>query len=151
MRCLALDVGDRRNGIAVGEVIARPLLTQKRRSKAQDFAAIADLIRAHQVDTVVIGLPFNMDGSTGLQAKRVMRYGERLKEALEQMNLDIELVFWDERLTTEQAEQAMISSGRSLRDRQSRVDAVAAAMILQSYLDHGRDMPARNRDTGEQA
>jgi putative Holliday junction resolvase len=107
----------------------------KRRSKERDFAAIAGLIREHQVDTLVVGLPLNMDGSMGFQAKRIIRYAERLRDILTEMELGVELVFWDERLTTERAEQIMIASGRSRRDRQTRIDAVAAATILQSYLD----------------
>ena len=135
MRCLALDVGERRTGVAIGEVLARPLTTLKRRSKDRDFAEIADLIREHQVDTLVVGLPLNMDGSMGFQAQRIVRYAERLREVLAEMVLDVDLVFWDERLTTEQAERILIASGRGRRDRQARVDAVAAAAILQSYLD----------------
>ena len=135
MRCLALDVGEKRTGVAVGEILARPLAILERRSKAHDFAAIANLVREHQVDTVVVGLPVNMDGSTGFQAQRVTRYAERMKEALTAMGLDIDLVLWDERLTTEQADETMSEIGHTLRDRQRRIDAVAAAIILQSYLD----------------
>ncbi len=135
MRCLALDIGERRTGIAIGEVLARPLTTLKRRSKDRDFAEIAELIREHQVDTLVVGLPLNMDGSMGFQAQRIVRYAEQLRQVLAEMVLDVDLVFWDERLTTEQAEQILIASGRNRRDRQARVDAVAAAAILQSYLD----------------
>lgn len=135
MRCLALDVGDKRTGVAIGEVLARPLTTLKRRSKAQDFSAIADLIREHHIDVLVAGLPLNMDGSTGFQAQRVVRYVEQLQETLAEMEIDVEVVFWDERLTTERAKEIMAATGRSSRDYRSRLDAVAAAAILQSYLD----------------
>jgi putative Holliday junction resolvase len=133
--CLALDVGERRTGIAVGEALARPLTTLKRRSKAQDFAVIGNLIREHQVDTVVVGLPLNMDGSRGFQAQRIERYARLLESALREMGLAVELVLWDERMTTEQAEQAMVDGGRGRQARRRRIDAVAAAVILQSYLD----------------
>ena len=135
MYCLALDIGERRTGVAIGEVIARPLTTLKRRSKEQDFAAIGQLVCQHQVDTVVVGLPLNMDGSMGFQAQRTEQYAARLHKALQEMGLGVELVLWDERTTTEHAEQALIASGRGRRDRQQRVDEVAAALILQSYLD----------------
>jgi putative Holliday junction resolvase len=135
MRCLALDVGEKRTGVAVGEVLARPLTTLKRRSKAQDFAAIADLVRQHDVDVLVAGLPLNMDGSMGFQAQRVVRYVEQLQEALVEMEIDVEVVFWDERLTTERAKEVTAATGRSSRDHKGRLDAVAAAAILQSYLD----------------
>ena len=135
MRCLALDIGERRTGVSVGEILARPLTTLTRHSKAQDFAAIAHLIREQQVDTLVIGLPMNMDGSAGFQAQRVTRYGEQLKQALDGMGVAVEMVYWDERLTTSQAQESLISSGRGRRDRRTRIDAAAAAVILQSYLD----------------
>lgn len=132
MYCLALDIGERRTGVALGEVLARPLMILKRRSKQQDFAAIGRLVREHRIDTVVVGLPLNMDGSRGFQAQKVERYARLLKGALLEMGLAVDLVLWDERLTTEQAEQILTDIGRR---RHERVDAVAAAAILQSYLD----------------
>jgi putative Holliday junction resolvase len=135
MYCLALDVGERRTGVAIGEVLARPLTTLDRRSKEQDFREIGRLVREHSIDTLVVGLPLNMDGSKGFQAQKVERYALLLQDALLEMGLDIELVMWDERLTTEQAEQAMSDVGHSAQHHRGRVDAVAAAMILQSYLD----------------
>ena len=135
MRCLALDIGERRTGVSVGEILARPLTTLNRRSKERDFAVIADLIREHHVDTLVIGLPLNMDGSAGFQAQRVTRYAERLKQVLDGIGVAVEMVYWDERLTTSQAQEALISSGRGRRARRARIDAAAAAVILQSYLD----------------
>jgi putative Holliday junction resolvase len=87
------------------------------------------------VDTLVIGLPLNMDGSKGFQAERVCRYAEQLRQRLVEMDLAVEVVYWDERLTTSQAEEALISSGRGRRARRGKIDAAAAAVILQSYLD----------------
>jgi putative Holliday junction resolvase len=134
MRCLALDVGERRTGVAVGEWIARPLTTLRRRSRAEDYARIANLVREHDADTLVVGLPLNMDGSRGRQARRVARYADRMMEALAERGLKVELVLWDERLSTEEASRVLRDSGRS--DRDGGIDAVAAAVILQSYLDH---------------
>ena len=145
MYCLALDVGERRTGIAVGEQLARPLTTLNRRSKAEDFSAIGQLVREHHADTVVVGLPLNMDGSKGFQAAKVERYALRLRDALAEMGLTIDLVLWDERMTTEEAESGMVESGVRRRDRQQRIDAVAAAVILQSYLDHQASSMSENR------
>jgi putative Holliday junction resolvase len=131
MRCLALDVGDRRTGVAVGERIARPLATMKRRSKAEDFARIATLVREHGVDRLVVGLPLNMDGSHGAQARRVTRYAGRMADALAESGLDVDVIFWDERLSTEEASDIIGAGG----GRGQSIDAVAAAVILQSYLD----------------
>ena len=133
MRLLALDVGDRRTGVAVGEWIARPLTTLKRRSKAEDFAAIARLLQEQQAQRLVVGLPINMDGTLGFQAQRVTRYAERLECALIEMGLDVEVVLWDERLTTSEAIEQTAHRRRSAR--RGHVDAAAAAVILQSYLD----------------
>jgi len=135
MRCMALDIGNRRTGVAVGEVLARPLVTLKRRSKAEDLRAIANLVREHQVEMIIVGLPLNMDGSAGFQAQRVIRYTEKIKVALDEMGIEVGWTYWDERLTTREAEQVMIASGRSRRDRHERIDAVAAAVILQGYLE----------------
>jgi putative Holliday junction resolvase len=128
-----LDVGERRTGVAVGERLARPLLTLKRRSKIEDFRAIAQLVREHQAEILVVGKPLNMDGSEGFAAQRVKRYAERLAAALAEMGLEIELVFWDERLSTVEAERMLGSAGDKGR---TGIDAVAAAVILQGYLDH---------------
>ena len=131
-RCLALDVGERRTGVAVGERLAQPLLTLKRRSKAEDFRAIARLVREHQIDTLVVGKPLNMDGSEGFAAQRVARYAQRLVAALAEMGLAVRLVFWDERLSTVEAER-MLRAGSG---KGPGIDAAAAAVILQGYLDH---------------
>jgi putative Holliday junction resolvase len=141
MRCLALDVGERRTGVAIGERIARPLTTLTRRSRAEDFCRIANLIREHKVDTLVVGMPLNLDGSRGFQARRVSRYAERMTKALSEMDLGVELVFWDERLTTEEADRILAQKDRSRSGREQSVDAVAAAVILQSYLDQHSGTP----------
>jgi putative Holliday junction resolvase len=148
--CLSLDVGERRTGVAVGEVLARPLTTLNRRSKEREYEAIGRLVRQHNAGTIVVGLPLNMDGSKGFQAQKVERYASELREAMSEMALDVEVVLWDERLSTEEAQRAMIASGESLNGRRHRVDQVAAAVILQSYLDHrpggrlGGDIPTES-------
>jgi putative pre-16S rRNA nuclease len=135
VRCLALDIGDRRIGVASGEWLASPVMTLVRGSLSEDLDAVARLVREHQVRCLVVGLPLNMDGSVGFQAQRVTRYAERLRAALVAMGIDIDLVFWDERLTTSEAEQVMARAGRRRDGGRAQVDAVAAAVILQSYLD----------------
>jgi putative Holliday junction resolvase len=130
---LALDIGERRTGVAVGEQLAQPLLTLKRRSKAEDWRAIARLVREHQVDTLVVGKPLNMDGSEGFAAQRVVRYAQRLIAALAEMGLAVRLVFWDERLSTDEAQRMLHAGGDKGR---TGIDAAAAAVILQGYLDH---------------
>lgn len=137
MRILALDVGDRRVGVAVSDesgLIARPLTTIQRRSKAEDFSRIMRLAREQGVDRLVIGHPLNADGSAGPQAQRIERYVAALAQGLQDQGLDVPITFWDEHLSTRRAQEAMIAAGRKVKDRRARIDAVAAAVILQDYL-----------------
>jgi putative Holliday junction resolvase len=138
MRHLALDVGDRRIGVAVSDesgLLASPLSVIRRASKADDHAVISRLMREQRVGILVIGHPLNADGSAGPQARRIERYAAGLEESLQGEDLDFRLVLWDEHLSTQRAQQAMISAGRKAKDRRARIDAVAAAVILQDYLD----------------
>jgi putative Holliday junction resolvase len=141
MRYLALDVGDRRVGVALsdeGGSIATPLTVVRRASKVEDFARIGRLAREHRVGALVVGHPLNADGSSGPQAQRIERYAAALGGALRSEGLDLALILWDEYLSTQQAEAAMIAAGRKAKDRRARIDAVAAAVILQDYLDAQR-------------
>ncbi len=140
-RLLALDVGDRRVGVAVSDatgLIATPLTVLRRRSRAQDFRRIANLARERGVEGVVVGHPLNADGSAGPQAQRVERYAEALAEALPAEGLGLAVILWDEYGSTQRAQAAMIAAGRKARKRRERIDAVAAAVILQDYLDKQR-------------
>jgi len=130
---LALDVGERRVGVAITDPLglwARPLKVIVRRSKKEDFDAIARLVDEHQAACIVVGHPLSLDGQVGPQAQRVERYASALAE-----HVRVPVVLWDERLSTAEAEQLLRESGETTREFRSRVDAVAAAVILQSYLD----------------
>ncbi|HPD41685.1 MAG TPA: Holliday junction resolvase RuvX [Anaerolineae bacterium] len=136
MRTLALDLGDRRIGVALSDAtgtLARPLEVFQRRSRAADFAHVAALVQQHEVGAVVIGLPFNMNGTEGQRAAWTRDYGAALEQAVERP-----VIFWDERLTTVEAEELLQAQGRRRSEKRS-VDAIAAAIILQGYLDHLRD------------
>jgi putative Holliday junction resolvase len=141
MRIMALDVGDRRVGIAVSDetgLIATPLMVLRRGSKAQDFAQIARLVRELGVVALVVGHPLNEDGSAGPQAQRIERYAAALTEAWQAEGLDLLAVLWDEYGSTQRAHETMIITGRKAKQRRARIDAVAAAVILQEYLDARR-------------
>ena len=130
---MALDVGDRRVGVAVSDPLglwARPLTVITRRSRQEDYRAIARLVREQEVSRIVVGHPLSMDGRVGPQALRVERYAAGLAEFL-----DIPVVLWDERLSTAEAERLLHESGETSREYRGKIDAVAAAVILQSYLD----------------
>jgi len=138
MRLLALDVGERRIGVAVSDemgLIATPLTTVRRASKVEDFARIAGLIREQQAQGVVIGHPLNRDGSPGPQARRVEKYAETLELALRDEGLAMPVILWDEYLSTRQAEEALAGAGRRSRVRRAGLDAAAAAIILREYLE----------------
>jgi len=129
-RLLGLDVGEKRIGVAIcdeTQTLARPLLTLNRASKKEDFAKLAALCREHSIEKVVVGLPKSLRGEEGPQAQRVRRYAIELQAAL---NLPID--FWDERFSTAEARDLII--GHALT-RKNEIDAIAAAVILQDYLD----------------
>jgi putative Holliday junction resolvase len=147
---MAIDVGDRRVGVAVSDetgLIARPLTIIHRRSKAEDFAKVARLVQEQGVGTLVVGQPLNADGSVGPQAARVEKYAHALAQALRAGELEIDMVFWDEYLSTQRAREMMIAAGRRSRERQKHLDAAAAAVILQDYLDS--QLSHRLGQTGE--
>ncbi|MGD2039937.1 MAG: Holliday junction resolvase RuvX [Anaerolineae bacterium] len=138
MRLLALDVGERRVGVAVSDVsglIATPLTVVHRKSKTEDFATIACLVQEQRAGALVIGLPLRANGTRGHQARRVQRYADALLEALQAEGLDLPVTYWDEQMSTVRAQEAMIASGRKAKRRREQIDAVAAAFILQDYLD----------------
>ncbi|MGD9099317.1 MAG: Holliday junction resolvase RuvX [Anaerolineae bacterium] len=134
-RVLALDLGERRIGVAVSDptgTVARPVTAIARASRQDDFEAIARLVDEYEAERVVIGLPLSLDGSEGPQARQTRRYAERLGQAL-----DAPIEFWDERYSSVRAEEILREKKGKRRRRQTRgdVDATAAAVFLQSYLD----------------
>jgi putative Holliday junction resolvase len=138
MRYLALDVGERRVGVAVSDqsaLIATPLTVIHRKSKVDDFRRIARLLVEHGANGLIVGQPLNADGSAGQQAARVKRYALALAQSLRDEGIEVTMTFWDEYLSTQRAQQAMIAAGRGSKQRRMRIDAAAAAVILQDFLD----------------
>jgi len=141
MKLLALDVGERRIGVAASDrtgTIASPLTVIRRTSKVEDFRKIARLVREQDAEGLVVGHPLNDDGSAGPQAQSVERYSVALTDALEADGLTLEVVLWDEHMSTQRAQEIMIETGRKAANRKGWIDAVAAAVILQDYLDEHR-------------
>lgn len=134
MRKLALDVGDVRIGFATSDImgiIASGYETYTRKGGDKDYEYIADFCNKNQVDTIVIGLPVNMDGTEGDRVIITRQFAEELKPFIG----DRKIVFQDERLTTVQAERMLIQGGVRREKRKKVIDKVAATIILQSYLD----------------
>jgi putative Holliday junction resolvase len=136
MRSLGLDVGERRTGVAISDaqgLLAFPLSVIDHKN---DEAAIAEVIRLaqeYQVELIVVGLPYSLDGALGRQAEKVKAFSERLGQGI---GVDVQL--WDERLSTVAAERSMIEAGTKRGKRKQQRDAVAAAFILQGFLDSPR-------------
>lgn len=132
-RILALDLGEKRIGVAVSDVtrtIAQPLTVIKRTSRKADFESIAQLVKEQQANMLLVGLPLLLDGSVGDKAAWVKDYSAEL-----QASLGLPLEYWDESFTTVQAEASLKARGKKWRKTRDQVDAVAASFILQSYLD----------------
>lgn len=138
---LALDVGRKRIGVAGCDktgLIATGITTVERTRFDDDIEQLRQLVQAREVNVLVIGLPYNMDGSLGFQAKQVQKFAKRVSKIL---NLPVEYV--DERLTSFQAEQMIIAENRSPSRNKGLIDRKAAALILQQWLDARRNVEAR--------
>jgi putative holliday junction resolvase len=132
-KVMALDLGEKRIGVAVSDglrMIASGHSVFERTSRAADFAHIQELVAAENVTLLVMGLPVSLSGEDSRQTTWVRDYTADL-----QKHLDIPIIFWDESLTTKQAEASLRARGKRGRQLKERIDAVAAAFILQSYLD----------------
>jgi len=129
---LALDVGERRIGVAVsdpGESYALPLGTIERSSLRQDIAAITELAQGHGAETIVVGDPLRMSGERGPAAEKIDRFCQALER-----NFGGTIARVDERLTTAQVTKTLIAADLSRRKRKTVVDKLAAAAILDTYL-----------------
>ncbi len=131
-RVLALDVGDKRIGVAVSDetrLIAQPHSVYTRVGYGPDARHFAALYGELGCALCVLGLPRNMDGSVGFQAEKVRAFGAKLQEA------GLTVAYLDERLSTVSAERSLLEGGMRREQRRQVVDKVAAAVILQQYLD----------------
>lgn len=132
-RVLALDLGDKRIGIALSDptgLIAGGLESYTRIDEEKDIAYICEMAKEKEADTILFGMPRNMNGSYGPQSEKVTAFAEKLGETY-----GGEIAFYDERMTTIMAERVLVDADMSRKKRRKVVDKVAAVMILQSYLD----------------
>lgn len=140
MSCyLALDLGEKHIGVAISDgrkMIASPAETFPRRSRREDFAHIVSLAKKHDADLVVIGLPIHLDGREGRMAAWIRDYGGDLSQ-----KTGLPVTFWDESFTSDMAIESLQAQGFSRKKMKQKglLDAVAAALILQSYLDINND------------
>jgi putative Holliday junction resolvase len=137
MRLMALDVGERRIGIALSEsgVFASPHAILYRKSKQEDFARLGRLVAELKIERVIVGLPYSLSGgeAMGPQARRIKRYAEALAETL-----SVPLEYFDESYSTVEAAAFLMAGGsrkKSTQRNKTPIDDAAAAVILQNYLD----------------
>lgn len=137
MRALGLDIGSVRIGVAVSDPsgrVASPITVLDARALAGDLRPFLRLVEDYETECLVVGLPLTLSGDEGPQAASVRAAADRLAAAA-----DIPIVYTDERLSSEEARRSMASSGMSEKEQRGAVDKVAAAIILQGWLDSRRD------------
>jgi putative Holliday junction resolvase len=131
MAIIGLDVGDKHIGIALAiGTLAVPVAVIERTEEEEDLERIAALTRDYETELIVIGLPHSMDGSIGAQAELVLDFAKSLSN-----HTDIPIDMCDERLTTVTADRLLQESGAKRKQRKANIDAMAAAVILQAYID----------------
>nr|WP_207646483.1 Holliday junction resolvase RuvX [Acidaminobacter hydrogenoformans] len=146
-KIMGLDVGDRTIGVAVSDglgLTAQPRETIRRVSIKEDIDRLVDLILENNIIKVVIGLPLNMNGTLGPQGEKTKAFAQKLEKKLKYSDRiegkQVEIVFWDERLTTSAAQRALIEVDMRREDRRQVVDTVAAVFILQNFMDRQKNM-----------
>lgn len=144
---MGLDVGDRTIGIAISDglgITAQPKETIRRVSLKEDIDRLVELILDNNIIKIVIGLPLNMNGTLGPQGEKTQGFAQKLEKKLKysdrMVGKTVEIVFWDERLTTASAQRALIEADVRRESRRQVVDTVAAVFILQNYMDHQKNM-----------
>lgn len=138
MRVLGLDIGTVRIGIAQSDMLgmlASNLETYTRKYIKVDVAHIVQIIQQNNINTVVVGLPLKMNGEEGQSVQMVKDFVQELQTQLQEKNMQIPIVYQDERLTTVSAERVLLSANVRREKRKQVVDKIAAQIILQAYLD----------------
>ena len=134
MRILGLDVGDRTIGIAASDALlftAQGVETIRRTYLERDLERLGQLVDEYEADTLVVGLPKNMDGTQGERCEIVRSFADEIRKVLPQ----VKIIFWDERLSTVAAAKSLIAADVSRAKRKKVIDKMAAVFILQGYLD----------------
>lgn len=133
MRILALDVGTKTIGVAVSDelgIIANGVKNLKRKAIENDLYALKEIVDELNPALILIGIPYNIDGSIGKRGKQIIEFSKNIKEFF-----DITVEFWDESFSTVNAEKALIEADLSRKKRKKIIDKMAAVVILQEYLD----------------
>jgi putative Holliday junction resolvase len=132
-RALGLDVGDKKIGVALSDpsqVLATPLKTIIRVNDEVAIKEIVGLARKHDISKIIVGLPYSLSGAIGKQAEKVLLFSKQIAQAT-----DVEIIMQDERLTSVSANQKLREAGKKGSKLKNEMDAAAATVILQAYLD----------------
>jgi putative Holliday junction resolvase len=135
-RVLGLDVGSKRIGVAVSDplgITAQGLQTLQRQNKRMDFEKLQKLVHDYTIAEIVVGFPLRMSGAEGIQAEKMQRFAQELRERVQ---LPVHL--WDERLTSAEANRLLRETDMSIQRRGQVVDQMAAVLILQSWMENRR-------------
>jgi putative Holliday junction resolvase len=138
-RLLGLDVGARRIGVAVSDplgITAQGLETLHRKNKKHDLAFLNRIIRRYDVKEIVVGLPLRLSGAEGAQAEKIQTFAEDLRK-----HFKLPIHFWDERLTSAEANRLLRETDLSIEKRGQAVDRMAAILILQGWIDSRAAIP----------
>ena len=141
---MALDVGDRRIGVALSDELgltAQPLLTIARTNRRNDLSSLRRIVRKNAIAEIVVGNPLYMSGDLSPQAVKAQTFADTLRR-----EFGLPLHLWDERLTTTQAHRQLDDAGRAKPGRKEIIDQVAAVLILQAFLDHRNSQALLNAD-----
>ncbi len=132
-RSLGLDIGDKKIGVALSDpsqTLASPLMTITRESDEQAVSEVLKLVKKYNVSQIIIGLPYSLKGDIGKQAKKVLDFKDKIEKSI-----IAEIIMQDERLTSVSANQKLKEAGKRGSRLKNGMDAAAATIILQSYLD----------------
>lgn len=133
-RILGIDYGDVRIGLAITDplkIIVKPFKTLQNNNLNQVIIDLDNIIKEKNIDTIVLGLPKNMDGTEGFQAEKTRTFAQSLQK------VDVKLVFWNEQLSSKQAEEILHTMGYDLKSQRKIKDQYAACVILEDYLQYG--------------
>lgn len=136
MRVLGIDYGDRKIGLAVSDklmITAQALESYRLRNKSEDEKYFKNLVSRFEICEVVVGLPLRMDGSLGTRAKKTQEFGRWLETVL-----NLPIAFWDERLTTQQANKILSQHKLDPKVKKDLEDQISAVIILSTYLENKR-------------
>ncbi len=131
-RTISLDIGTKTIGVAISDelgITANGVCTIRRENEKKDLAQLRDIIEQYSPREILVGIPYNQDGSLGSRAKSIKKFSERIRDSL-----SLPVKYWDESFSTKTSEQTLIEAGMGRKKRKTVIDKMAATVILEEYL-----------------